>query len=74
MKRGTKTWKLWAMFCLNIVIILVLTSLYAEYVVSRELNGFLQLLTTITLLGVLAYCVTYNVSLIKRILKRKRLW
>lgn len=34
---------------------IAITSMYGEYVVSREVNGFLQLLCFVGLLGVLIY-------------------
>jgi hypothetical protein len=34
---------------------IVITSLYGEYIVSREVNGYLQLLGLVGLIGVLIY-------------------
>ena len=34
---------------------IVITSLYGEYIVSREVNGYLQLLGLVGLVGVLIY-------------------
>lgn len=34
---------------------IAITSMYGEYIVSREVNGFLQLLCFVGLLGVLIY-------------------
>lgn len=34
---------------------IAITSIYGEYIVSREVNGFLQLLCFVGLLGVLIY-------------------
>lgn len=34
---------------------IAITSLYGEYIISREVNGFLQLLCFVGLLGVLIY-------------------
>jgi hypothetical protein len=40
------------------------TSIYGEYVVSREVNGFLQLLGFVGLLGVLIYLVNETTSIL----------
>jgi hypothetical protein len=36
---------------------ITLTSLFAEYVISRELNGFLQLLSFVGLVGIFVYTI-----------------
>jgi hypothetical protein len=46
-----KYFRLFLMWCGFIT----MTSMYGEYVVSREVNGFLQLLGFIGLFGVLMY-------------------
>lgn len=42
---------------------IVITSLYGEYIVSREVNGYLQLLGLVGLVGVLIYLgdITTNI-------------
>jgi hypothetical protein len=56
-----KYFKLFLMWCGFITI----TSMFAEYIISRELNGFLQLLSFVGLVGVFMYTVHETVNLFK---------
>lgn len=40
------------------------TSVFGEYVISREVNGFLQLLSFVGLIGVLIYLINETVNII----------
>lgn len=48
---------LWAFF-------IWLTTLFGEYIVSREVNGFLQLLSFVGLSGVLIYFVNETIKIL----------
>jgi hypothetical protein len=74
MKKGTRTWKLWVAVLLYLFGIGIVSTLYGEYILSRELNGFLQLLATVVLLCLVGYCIVRTVNLLERILKRRRSW
>ena len=41
-----------------------LTTLFGEYIVSREVNGLLQLLSFVGLLGVLIYFVNETIKIL----------
>lgn len=43
---------------------IVITSLYGEYIVSREVNGYLQLLGFVGLVGVLIYLGDITASIL----------
>jgi hypothetical protein len=49
------------------------TSLYAEYVVSRELNGFIQLTATIVMVGLVIWILNKVVVHLTNILEIKLL-
>lgn len=74
MKKGTRTWKLWAMILVYIMAVIGAVGVYAEYVVNREVNGFIQMLATVAIIALLAVFISKTVSLLTRILKRKELW
>ena len=74
MKKGTRTWKLWWLFVMHILAIIGLTGIYSEYVVSIELNGFIQALATVVFITLLAVFIGNAIKLLTRILKRKKLW
>lgn len=74
MKKGTRTRVLWWFFAMHILAVIGLTGIYAEYVVSRELNGFIQLLATVVFITLLAVFIGNTIKLLTRILKRKQLW
>jgi hypothetical protein len=43
-----------------------LSTLFGEYVVSREVNGFLQLLSFVGLLGVLMYVINETIKILTK--------
>ena len=43
-----------------------LSTLFGEYVVSREVNGFLQLLSFVGLLGVLMYVINETIKFLTK--------
>ncbi len=56
---------------LHIILLIVMSSLYAEYVVSRELNGFIQLGATIVMVGMLIWILNKVVIHLTEILEIK---
>ncbi len=44
---------------------ITIASLFGEYIISRELNGFLQLLSFVGLVGIFMYTVYETVNLFK---------
>ncbi len=42
------------------------TSIFGEYIISREVNGFLQLLSFVGLIGVLMYVINETIKLFKK--------
>lgn len=56
---------------LHIILLIVVSSLYAEYVVSRELNGFIQLGATIVMVGMLIWVLNKVVIHLTDILEIK---
>jgi hypothetical protein len=53
-----KYFKLFLMWCGFIT----MASLFGEYIVSRELNGFLQLLSFVGLVGVFIYVINETIK------------
>jgi hypothetical protein len=53
-----KYFKLFLMWCGFIT----MASLFGEYIVSRELNGFLQLLSFVGLVGVFIYVISETIN------------
>ena len=45
---------------------IVITSMFGEYIISREVNGFLQLLSFVGLLGVLMYVINETIKIITK--------
>jgi O-antigen/teichoic acid export membrane protein len=45
---------------------IVITSMFGEYIVSREVNGFLQLLCWVGVAGILIYVINQTVKLINK--------
>jgi hypothetical protein len=43
-----------------------LSTLFGEYIVSREVNGFLQLLSFVGLLGVLMYIINETIKILTK--------
>jgi hypothetical protein len=48
------------------VLFIWLGTLFGEYVVSREVNGFLQLLSFVGLLGVLMYVINETIKFLTK--------
>ncbi len=46
--------------------LLVITSMFGEYIISREVNGFLQLLSFVGLVGVLMYVINETIKVFKK--------
>lgn len=46
------------------LVFITITSLYGEYIVSREVNGFLQLLSFVGLVGVLIYFINETIKIL----------
>ena len=51
---------------------IVSTSMFGEYIVSREVNGFLQLLCFIGLVGVLMYLINETYKILFKTKKEKK--
>jgi hypothetical protein len=62
------------MLFIHLLAIIGVIGLYAEYIISIELNGFIQFLATIALLGIIAVFIANSIKLLNRILKSKKLW
>lgn len=45
---------------------IVMTSMFGEYIISREVNGFLQLLSFVGLLGVLMYVINETIEILTK--------
>lgn len=48
------------------ILFIWLTTIFGEYIVSREVNGFLQLLSFVGLLGVLMYMINETIKIITK--------
>jgi len=48
------------------ILFIWITSLFGEYIVSREVNGFLQLLSFVGLLGVLMYVINETIKILTK--------
>jgi hypothetical protein len=46
--------------------LITIGTMFGEYVVSREVNGFLQLLSFVGLVGVLMYVINETIKLFKK--------
>jgi hypothetical protein len=44
---------------------ITITSLFAEYIISRELNGFLQLLSFVGLVGIFIFAAHETITIFK---------
>jgi hypothetical protein len=62
MKNEMKFFKVFLMWLGFITI----TSIFGEYVISREVNGYLQLLSFVGLVGVLMYVINETIKLFKK--------
>tara|TARA_R110000868_G_scaffold36248_4_gene128784 strand:- start:4516 stop:4740 length:225 start_codon:yes stop_codon:yes gene_type:complete len=74
MRKVTKTWKLWWMLGVYVLAIIGIIGLYAEYIVNQEINGFIQLLSTVVMLTIVGVFFSEFIKLLIKILKRKQLW
>jgi hypothetical protein len=45
---------------------IAITSMFGEYIVSREVNGFLQLLCFVGVLGILTYVINETINSFKK--------
>jgi hypothetical protein len=45
---------------------IVIASIFGEYIVSREVNGFLQLLSFVGLIGILMYIVNETIKFLTK--------
>jgi hypothetical protein len=48
------------------LLLIWLSTLFGEYIVSREVNGFLQLLSFVGLLGVLMYIINETIKILTK--------
>ena len=46
--------------------LIVIASMFGEYIISREVNGFLQLLSFVGLIGVIMYVINETINLFKK--------
>jgi hypothetical protein len=74
MRKVTKTWKLWWMLFIHLLAIIGIIGLYAEYIVSVELHGFIQFLATVVVVATVSVFIANSIKLLNRILKSKKLW
>jgi hypothetical protein len=44
---------------------IAITSMFGEYIISREVNGFLQLLSFVGVVGILIYMINETIDLFK---------
>jgi hypothetical protein len=72
-KKKQKKTKDWIKLVMYIILMIIATSLYAEYVVSRELNGFIQLGATIVMVGLVIWTLKKVVIHLTNILEIKLL-
>jgi hypothetical protein len=63
----------WIKLVIYVILMITATSLYAEYVVSRELNGFIQLGATIVMVGLVIWILNKVVVHLTNILEIKLL-
>jgi hypothetical protein len=45
--------------------LVVITSIFGEYIVSREVNGYLQLLSFVGVIGILIYVINETYKIFK---------
>jgi hypothetical protein len=72
-KKKQKKTKDWIKLVMYVILMIIATSLYAEYVVSRELNGFIQLGATIVMVGLIIWTLKKVVIHLTNILEIKLL-
>ena len=72
-KKKQKKTKDWIKLVIYVILMITATSLYAEYVVSRELNVFIQLVATIVMVGLVIWTLKKVVIHLTNILEIKLL-
>jgi hypothetical protein len=72
-KKKQKKTKDWIKLVMYVILMIIATNLYAEYVVSRELNGFIQLGATIVMVGLVIWTLKKVVIHLANILEIKLL-
>jgi len=72
MKKGTRTWKLWAMIMVYCFSIIGVVGVYSSCFFNVETDEIILLLATISTMSLVAVFVFQLVNLLTRILKRKR--
>jgi hypothetical protein len=72
-KKKQKKTKDWIKLVMYVILMIIATSLYAEYVVSRELNEFIQLGATIVMVGLVIWTLKKVVIHLTNILEIKLL-
>jgi hypothetical protein len=72
-KKKQKKTKDWIKLVMYVILMIIATNLYAEYVVSRELNGFIQLVATIVMVGIVIWILKKVVIHLANILEIKLL-
>ena len=72
-KKKQKKTKDWIKLVMYVILMIIATNLYAEYVVSRELNGFIQLGATIVMVGLIIWTLKKVVIHLANILEIKLL-
>lgn len=74
MKKGTRTWKLWAMIMVYCFSIIGVVGVYSSCFFNVETDEIILLLASISTIVLVAVFFTQIVNLLIRILKRKQLW
>ena len=72
MKKGTRTWKLWAMVIVYCFSIIGVAGIYFSYFFNVKMDEIILFLATVTTMGLVAVFLSQIVNLLTRILKRKR--
>ncbi len=72
-KKKQKKTKDWIKLIMYVILMFIITNLYAEYVVSRELNGFIQFIATIVMVGLVIWTLNKVVVHLTNILEIKLL-
>jgi hypothetical protein len=72
-KKKQKKTKDWIKLVMYVILMFIITNLYAEYVVSRELNGFIQFIATIVMVGLVIWTLNKVVVHLTNILEIKLL-
>lgn len=72
MKKGTRTWKLWAMVIVYCFSIIGVDGIYFSYFFNVKIDKIILFLATVTTICLVAVFLIQIVDLLTRILKRKR--